>query len=121
MVLLFDQLEEDRGITPNNNLVTEGDTTFVTISVQARAENDNTTLEYVAISPDLMGARSDGVLLQVQGIVFTHVLIPILSETGVSVVLESGLEEDTHFTATLSFNSQQITTTTFCESHPARV
>ena len=66
-----DQLEEGQGITPNSNLVTEGDTTFATISVQARAENDNTTLECVAISPDLIAARSEGVLLQVQGIVFT--------------------------------------------------
>ena len=65
------QLEEGRGITPNNSLVTEGDTAFATVSVPARAENDNTTLECVAISPDLMGARSEGVMLQVQGIVFT--------------------------------------------------
>ena len=50
----------------------------------------------------------------------SHVLVPILSETEVSVVLEPGLEEDTHFTATLSFNSQQITTTTFCESPPSQ-
>ena len=46
----------------------------------------------------------------------TRVLVPILSETGVSVVLESDLEEDTHYTATLSFNSHLISTTTFCES-----
>ena len=45
----------------------------------------------------------------------THVLVPILSETGVSVVLESHLEEDTHYTATLSFNSHLISTFTFCE------
>ena len=45
----------------------------------------------------------------------THVLVPILSETGVSVVLESDLESDTHYNATLSFNSQPFTSTTFCE------
>ena len=45
----------------------------------------------------------------------THVLVPILSETGVSVVLESDLDSDTHYKATLSVNSQPLTSTTFCE------
>ena len=45
----------------------------------------------------------------------THVLVPILSETGVSVVLESDLDSDTHYKATLSVNSLPLTSTTFCE------
>ena len=45
----------------------------------------------------------------------THVLVPILSETGVSMILESDLDSDTHYEATLSFNSKPFTSTTFCE------
>ena len=44
-----------------------------------------------------------------------HVLVPLLNEERVSVVVESGLEEGTHYTATLSFDSQDITSTNFCE------
>ena len=44
-----------------------------------------------------------------------HVLVPILSEERVSVVVESGLEEGTHSTATLFCDSQYITSTNFCE------
>ena len=44
-----------------------------------------------------------------------HVLVPILNEERVSVVVESGLEEGTHYTATLFFHSQYITSTNFCE------
>ena len=63
-----DQLEDDQGITPNNSLVTEGDTALAVLSVQARTENDNTTLECVAVSLVLVGIRiSEGVLLRVQG------------------------------------------------------
>ena len=44
-----------------------------------------------------------------------HVLVPTLNEERVSVVVESGLEEGTHYTATLFFHSQYITSTNFCE------
>ena len=44
-----------------------------------------------------------------------HVLVPTLNEERVSVVVESGLEEGTHYTATLFFHSQDITSTNFCE------
>ena len=44
-----------------------------------------------------------------------HVLVPTLNEGRVSVVVESGLEERTHYTATLSSHSQDITSTNFCE------
>ena len=44
-----------------------------------------------------------------------HVLVPTLNEGRVSVVVESGLEERTHYTATLFFDSQHITSTNFCE------
>ena len=43
------------------------------------------------------------------------VLVPVLNGTGISVTLESGLEEDTSYTATLFSNSQFITTTNFSE------
>ena len=45
----------------------------------------------------------------------THVLVPILRDGRVSVVLESGLEEGTFYTATLIFDSQYIASTKFCE------
>ena len=45
----------------------------------------------------------------------THILVPILRNNNVSVVLESGLEEGAHYTATLFFDSQYITSTNFCE------
>ena len=44
-----------------------------------------------------------------------HVLVPTLNEERVSVVVESGLEEGTHYTATLSSHSHDITSTNFCE------
>ena len=61
-----DQLEEDQGITPNNNLVTEGDTAFATISVQATAENDNITLGCVAVIHSSL-AYSEVILFRFQG------------------------------------------------------
>ena len=48
------------------------------------------------------------------GVGETHVLVPTLREDRVSVVLESGLENETHYTAGLLFDSQHITTN-FCE------
>ena len=45
----------------------------------------------------------------------SHTLVPRLSGTAVNVELVSGLEQDTHFTASLFFNSQRIATTNFCE------
>ena len=46
----------------------------------------------------------------------SHILVPVLNGIGISVTLESGLEEDTGFTATLFSNSQLITTTKFSRS-----
>ena len=43
-------------------------------------------------------------------------LVPVMNGTGISVILESGLEEDTSYTATLFSNSTLITTTNFSES-----
>ena len=57
----------ERGITPTDTLITEDDSIFVVIRVQARAENDNTTLECVALPPDYVGVRSEAVLFRVQG------------------------------------------------------
>ena len=45
----------------------------------------------------------------------SHTLVPRLSGNEVSVELDSGQEQDTHFTASLFFNSQLIATTDFCE------
>ena len=55
------------GITYSDTLITEGDSTFVVIWVKARAENDNTTLECVALSPEFIPLRSEVVLFRVQG------------------------------------------------------
>ena len=46
----------------------------------------------------------------------TNVLVPILRDNRVSVVLESGPEGGTFYTATLFFDSQDITSTNFCET-----
>ena len=50
------------------------------------------------------------------GVISPLVVVPTLSGTGISVTLESGLEEDTSFTASLFSNSQLITTTNFSRS-----
>ena len=63
----------ERGITYSDTLITEGDSTFIVIRVQARAENDHTTLQCVALSPDYVGVRSEVVVFRVQGnIPHTH-------------------------------------------------
>ena len=56
-----------RGITQSITLITEDNSTFVVIKVQARAENDYTTLECLATSPDYVTVKSEEVLFRVQG------------------------------------------------------
>ena len=51
------------------------------------------------------------------GVPLSHVLLPTLSDTGVSIILKSGLEKNAHFTATLLHESQLIATTNFCENY----
>ena len=57
----------ERGITYSDTLITEDDSTFVVIRVQARAENDYTTLQCVALSPEFVLLRSEVVVFRVQG------------------------------------------------------
>ena len=51
------------------------------------------------------------------GVSVSHVLLPTLSGTGVSIILESGIVKNAHFTATLLHESQLIATTNFCENY----
>ena len=64
---LGQEILAEHGITYSDTLITDDDVIYVVINVETNAENDNTTLDCVAISPDLIGARSEGILLQVQG------------------------------------------------------
>ena len=58
---------EERGITFNNTLIADGNITYVVMMVEARAENDNITVECLAVFLDALPARSGGILLHIQG------------------------------------------------------
>ena len=68
--LLGQEALAERGITYSDTFITEGDSTFIVIRVQARAENDYTTLECVALSPEFVPLRSEVVVFRVQGNIF---------------------------------------------------
>ena len=57
------------GIIYSDTLITEDHSTFIVIRVQARAENDYTIVECVALSPDYVAVKSEEVLFRVQGII----------------------------------------------------
>ena len=56
----------NRGITIKLFLIREANTSFA-LSIQARAVNDNTTLQCLTVTSSDQVARSEEVLLQVQG------------------------------------------------------
>ena len=58
---------EERGITFNNTLIADGNITYVVMMVEARAENDNITLECLAVFRDTAPASSGEIMLYIQG------------------------------------------------------
>ena len=57
---------EECGITFNNTLIPDGNITYVVMMVEARAENDNITVECSASFSSIV-AFSEEVLLRIQG------------------------------------------------------
>ena len=56
---------EERGIT--STLIADGNITYVVMMVDTRAENDNITLECLAIFRDTAPASSGEIMLHIQG------------------------------------------------------
>ena len=65
---LGDSALRDRGIKINRAHIIRENNTVVTILVQPKVGNENTTLQCVAFSQDFVGLRSEEVLLQIQGL-----------------------------------------------------
>ena len=57
----------EKGITYSDTLITDDDVIYVVINVETSAENDNTTLECLVVFTDAAPARSEGILLRIQG------------------------------------------------------
>ena len=79
--VLVTVLLRDHGIKINMTHIIRENNTVVTILVQPKAVNDNTTLQCVAFSQDLVGLRSEEVLLQIQGkcVVFMSMELAIIN------------------------------------------
>ena len=64
---LGQEILAEQGITYSDTLVTNDDVIYVVINVETSAENDNTTLECLVVFTDAVPARSEGILLRIQG------------------------------------------------------
>ena len=64
---LGQEILAEQGITYSDTLVTDDDVIYVVINVETSAENDNTTLECLVVFTDAVPARSEGILLRIQG------------------------------------------------------
>ena len=58
---------EERGITYSNTQVRDGDIAYEFMVVEARDDNDNTTLKCVSFPSELVPYRSEAIWLHIQG------------------------------------------------------
>ena len=62
-----EEILKERGITIRDILVTDDDVVYEVMTVEARAENDNSILKCVAVVLFAASVPSEGILLRIQG------------------------------------------------------
>lgn len=65
--VIGEEILRGRGITARNTLVTDGNKTYVLMTVEARAENDNITLRCLVVIIGIAPVYSEEILLDIQG------------------------------------------------------